>query len=292
MASGHEEGNSVFDFIYVDFQRISLLLSQFNNLGEMSQVTKSTGLGRGSEKGDSQELSGTVAIASGKTQFESRFSAHNEQSMSRTYDPRWMNAINFLDEAEGRSLLNREIETARIGEIVLISGPLKITDFGALRDIWNKPSMVQAMRAGQTPNVSLNRHERRKTGKPSVKDNGAPDGIDLFLDLVDVLPHTVQSMIGNLPKGWGILRDEGLIGSATDFVLKFGGKIPGNWTMIGILEAFPDTIENPEDIVRTSALDQVGDALFSHLEPITRQLLGRPTMAYGLTPLLILREVG
>lgn len=292
MASGHEEGNSVFDFIYVDFQRISLLLSQFNNLGEMSQVSEFKGAGRGSEKGDSQELSGTVAVASGKTQFDSRILARHEQSISRTYDPRWMNAINFLDEAEGRSLLNREIETARIGELVLISGPLKITDFGALRDIWNKPSMVQAMKAGQTSNVSLNRHERRKTGKSSVKENREPDGIDLFLDLVDVLPHTVQSTIGNLPKGWGILRDEGLIGSATDFVLKFGGKIPGNWTMIGILEAFPDTIENPEDIVQTSALDQVGDALFSHLEPITRQLLGRPTIAYGLTPLLILREVG
>ena len=298
MSSNKQDGPgkdaSVFDFVYVDFQRVSSLLSQLNDMGNLSEISENKSAGRSSDKADSQELGGSIAVASGRAQFGTTIGARHERSIQRTYDPRWMNAINFLDEADERDLINRNIGSARIGEIVMISGPLRIRDFGSLREIWRKPSMEKSMRLGAPKQTGGNRQARRKTAASgALPKNPQPTDLDIFLDLVEVLPHTVQSFVGQPESvAWGILRDEGIIGSASDFVLKFGGAVPGEWTAIGILEAFPGESANPEDIVQTTALDQVGDALLMHLEPLTRQLLGRPSDAYGITPLVILREVG
>lgn len=285
------KAGSVFDFVYIDFQRVSLLISQFNDFGELSSVSESKSAGRGSEKSDSYEVAGSISVASGKSNFENSTNSHFDKAISRTYDPKWINAVNFLDEAEARGFINRDIASARMGEVVMISGAIKITDYGALREIWKKPSMVKAMKAGATPLQSGNRQERRKNAHKGPETATTQEGLEIFLDIIDVLPHTVQCTMGENPKGWGLLRPEGLVGSATDFALKFGGNIPGDWSMIGILEALPDTTFLPPGIIQTHELEEIGPAFFAHLEPITRQLLGRPKIAFGLTPLIILREV-
>lgn len=288
-----EKAHSVFDFIYVDRDRISLLISQLNDLGEITAISEGKEAGRSSEKSDEFRGKGSAIFASGSGAIGSKTSAHHERSIERTYDPRWINALNFLDEAQHRNLINRDITHARIGEVVLVTGSLRIRDFGSLREIWNKPSMRKSMEAGALEDQGTSRQQRRKAAKGSStsKINKMPTELEIFLDLVEVLPHTTQAIVGNREIAWGLLKTEGLLGSSSDFALKFGGSIPGDWSMIGLLEALPGGSDQPLDILQTTQLDQVGDALFMHLEPLTRQLLGRPSNAYGVTPLIILREV-
>jgi hypothetical protein len=288
-----EKAHSVFDFIYVDRDRISLLISQLNDLGEMTAISEGKEAGRSSEKSDEFKGKGSAIFASGSGAIGSKTSAHHERSIERTYDSRWVNALNFLDEAQHKNLINRDIASARIGEVVLVTGPLRIRDFGSLREIWNKPSMRKSIEAGAVEDQATNRQQRRRAAKNNGdnKKNKSPTDLDMFFDLVEVLPHTTQAMVGDDYVAWGLLKSEGLLGSSSDFALKFGGSIPGDWAMIGLLEALPGGSDLPLDILETTQLDQVGDALFMHLEPLTRQFLGRPSNAYGVTPLIILREV-
>lgn len=291
----HERGreDSVFDFIYVDQQRISLLISQLSDFGEVTSISEEKDAGHASEKYDEFSTSANAVLASGRGTIGNKVYAHSDRSIQRTYDSRWLNALNFLDEAEHRSLINRELRNARIGEVVLAKGPLRIRDFSSLSEIWHKPSMKKSMEVGLDAELPSNRSERRKPGRKNSASSKSkmPTDLEIFLDLVDVLPHTTQAIVGRENLAWGLLKDEGLIGSPSDFALKFGSSIPGEWAMIGVLEAFPGESKSPDDILQTTQLDQVCDALFMHLEPVTRQLLGRPAQAYGLTPLMIMRQV-
>lgn len=287
-----EKGHSVYDFIYVDRDRISLLLSQLNNFGEITSISEGKEAGRSSGKSEDFEMSGDVVVASGSGKLGNSSSAHHGKSIERTYDPRWVNALNFLDEASDRGLIKRDLKNARIGEVVIVQGPLKIRDFGSLKDIWKLPSVKKAMEAGSAQEPAGNRQKRRKASKQNTehKKSNNPD-LDMFLELIDILPHTTHAIVGVADAAWGLLKAEGLLGSSSDFALKFGGSIPGHWAMVGLLEGLPGESEVPADILNTTHLEQVGDALFMHLEPITRQLLGRPSSAYGVTPLIIMREV-
>lgn len=80
--------------------------------------------------------------------------------------------------------------------------------------------------------------------------------------------------------------------ASSDFVLKFGGPIPGDWVAIGIMDAVPDSVINPAVDYGISDLDQIAAVMLGHLEPLVRQFLGRPSESYGITPLAVFREVG
>lgn len=286
-----EDEDSVFDFIYVDFERIATLSAQFNNMGSLVELLEAEGAERRSSKGDQLRTSGSALVAKGEVGVSSGTDSAHGKLSEKSYDPRWINALNLLDELEERKLLNRNIEHAGVGDVVLVQGGLKIRNFSTLKDIWRKPSMEAHMRLGEDQN-SGNRKERRRAAKQRGASPSEPSGLDTFLDLVEVLPHTVQMVLTSDKQIWGIVREEGLIGSSSDFVLKFGGEIPGAWVAVGILDALPDRVVPPDEVIQTTKVDEISDAFLAHLEPLTRQLLGRPGKAYGITPLLVFREIG
>lgn len=285
------EQSSVFDFIYVDQQRISQLLTQFNETGFLTEILDNKSAGRQSRKSDRHKVGGSALFLKGDSEIAADYSAHHEGSVGRKFDPKWVNALNFLDELQSRGLLQREISEARIGQIGLAFGSLKIRDLGALREIWNKPSVIAAFQNHEQEKSNLSRQQRKaKNRAVDGKSSSLPPEQQLFFDLVDTFPHTVQAIVGTEPKTWGILESQSLLGFSTDFALKFGGKIQGSWAMVGIVEALPDESINPSPF-ETKSIDEVADAMIAHLAPLSRQLLGRPSDAFGVTPLMIFREV-
>lgn len=133
--------------------------------------------------------------------------------------------------------------------------------------------------------------------KTELQENTA-----LMLEMLPVLPHSLNVIVaGPEAASWAALKEEHLIGSGSDLILKHGVSIPGDWQMLGILDAQPDP-GGQADIDANSHIDfadlthseshSLVEQLARIMSPIVRVLLGRPGSHYGVTPLLIFREVG
>ena len=85
------------------------------------------------------------------------------------------------------------------------------------------------------------------------------------------------------------LVEGGLSGSTIGLATKHGSQIPGRWSVLGVVDALPDDPDAPEDLEHNESEGILGMILGAML-PILK-VLGRPSNAYGVTPLIIFREV-
>lgn len=121
------------------------------------------------------------------------------------------------------------------------------------------------------------------------------------LELLPTLPHAVQACVFDDEElaVWCSLREEYLTTPASDLLLKHGCRVAARWNMLGILNAHPEEGANAgtdaslEPIHQGLAATRLGGlgALIGGIAPPIRQMLGRPATAYGVTPILIFREV-
>ena len=85
-----------------------------------------------------------------------------------------------------------------------------------------------------------------------------------------------------------------MVTKTSDLLLKHGSIIQGEWAIVGVLDAMPDGGAPAEgyDAEFASLLggSVIGTAA-AHLGPVARNMLGRPAGSYGMTPLLIFREI-
>ena len=74
-----------------------------------------------------------------------------------------------------------------------------------------------------------------------------------------------------------------------------GINIAGKWSLLGILDAVPDEgAKNsfPTNDMTPAFVERGLIPIVESLAPVTRFLLGRPNNYFGVTPMLIFREVG
>lgn len=117
------------------------------------------------------------------------------------------------------------------------------------------------------------------------------------------MPHAIQAHLllddGNTV--WFTLSQDSLVGQSSDLMLKHGSYVPGQWAVVGVLDAMPQNkpkegekplgLNDAEQAVVKLAETQIG-SLTARLSPVARRLLGRPDHTFGVTPLLIFRDVG
>ena len=308
-AHGDQSTDSVFDFLYYDATRIASFLSQFDSSGHLTTVTQGERAHRSKQENTALKTEGSIAVAKGAVTRETDRGAEYGRESQRIYDPRWANALAFLDYLDERRLLHRELESARIGQIVLFSGELSLFDLGVLRRMWDLPAvkkMILNAAGNQQPNEhgGANRQERRKlAASDRAKASSLPNEAELALELLTILPHAVQAAIStDFQSVWASLKEENLTIAAADLFMKHGLTIAGDWNVVGILDALPDEIDyQPADgeaplsalkqMVAGSKLGFFGFSMAPHLVPPVRQLLGRPSTSYGFTPLLLFREI-
>lgn len=105
---------------------------------------------------------------------------------------------------------------------------------------------------------------------------------------MQLLPHGIQGrLIGDLQRTvWFTLREDGLSTNAADVFLKHGSHIAGSWNIVGIVDALPSFAFSPQSPFEDGMQKAIAD-----LGASLRPAVGRPNDAWGMTPLLIFREV-
>lgn len=307
-ASGSEPGigaptdRSVYDFLYADSRRIASYLSQFEG-GHLTQLTRSIETGSSaSEDAGRQFAIGAPKVLGGGSHSQESNATSEKEGMIRTFDPYWTNARAFLDFLSGRDLIERDICAARMGQFVLVTGKLAILNLGSMQNVWALPIFRQMLAENMTKGSDAelgSRQQRRSQGKvskPADPLEGLETIVRLAIELLPTMPHfTTASIIGEFWSTWSTLTAENLVGSTSDLMLKHGNKIAGEWSMLGVLDALPDAEGTELDAVDKLLLgisdsNIVATATIG-LTPGIRMVAGRPSQSFGLTPLLIFREI-
>ncbi len=286
VSSGAQDGQStgsVYDILYYDARRIGSFLAQFDPSGHLQQVTQTESVGGHATSSTTKEA-GVDAYITAKGGSTKEVTEEEKKESARVYDPLWSNAFVLLDYLDERKLLKKAAYQARIGQFVLVEGDISVFDLATVAKMWALPSIRrQITGGGQQPTKT----------KPGTTPASNP--AEFGLEMISVLPHLLQVRIGQNGRNfWGSLREDSMVVSSSDLLLKHGASIAGKWLMLGILDAVPDDGASStfaQDL-GSRILSEGFTAIMGSLGPISRLLLGRSNDAFGITPLLIFRTVG
>lgn len=292
------ENASIYDFLYYDSQRVSSFLAQADANGALTSISTTEGVQKGSKRAKRFKLGAHSTLHGGaQIELEHGPATGAFHGIDREYDPLWANALSLLDMLEERGLVDVDIERGALGSFVLVQGKVSLSDFSMYRGLWDFPltkTLISETVFGQQEELmaaaAANLPKLRHRGKhPGAQKQPMNDVItETFISILKMMPHTAQVSLRR-EEGescWGTLRPDALVVPASDSVLKHGTVIPGEWHMLAILDASPFETESDQD----TNVNLLGQALNALAGP-TRNLLGRPEGSYGVTPLLIFREV-
>lgn len=289
---GPQDDDSVFDFLYHDPQRIGSFLSQMDPEGLLKGVKRTNSVSDGHADTAGGQVAGEALIVKGQASASTTLSTSTNSSGEATYDPLWTNARAFLDYLAQREMIQRDLSKATIGQFVITSGTLAVLDYVMLRAMWKLPTVQHFIKRDNGDAPELNRQGRRAGAAAKGNKVAEPSEMDLALEMMDVLPHSIQGRMATAQgEMWTTLSDSCLVTSPSDLLLKHGLALPGQWSMLGILDAYPfDSAESPQ-IENNGSMSDIFPAFLSLLAPITKGILGRPESSYAMTPVLIFREV-
>lgn len=305
-AKGQDEQASafVYDFLYHDSRRVGSFLSQLDQNGLLKEVKQSEHVAKGAKRGFSVNLGGNLPLAGGgNVGMEMTPKEGGGESLERVYDPFWANACELLDALEANGLIARDVSKTHLGGVVLVSGALNMIDLGLLQALWGLPTVQKKVMEGAQEDEPepFNRQDRRAKNKQNRnKSEPVNEDVQLMLEILPILPHSLNIVMqGAGASSWASLEPTSMVGSSSDLLLKHGDSIPGVWHMLGILDARPDvgSLDDAMDDGAAFSLDLLSGTqnfigqISNALAPMIRLLLGRPVVAYGVTPLLIFRQV-
>ena len=287
---------SVLDFLYYDSRRVFSFLAQLEGDGHLQQFTRSKGGKRLKKEMSSEDVRANAIVASGRIQGSTELTTDLSDGYSGVYDPIWANARAFLDKIGEAKLLGSSLDSAAIGQLVIAKGFLKVDDLRLFKDIWKTPTIQRQFKG----NLSGGRKPSNMSAAQKEAAKAEQDGKDIFADLIPVLPHSIHArLITDAPETpslvWCTLAEEYLVTSATDIMLTHGEIMPGDWSIVGILTAYPEFstpgLDRQFDENDLGMMDSLVGQLAKMIAPVIRVTLGRPAAAYAVTPLLIFREV-
>jgi hypothetical protein len=268
-----QKRDSVFDFLYVDRHRIGLYLSQFSEFGNLTNLVHSE------RAGDETVLSaGVPSLAKGEAKQS------QQTGIERHYDTQWSQVLNFLDEVQARNMLRRDIESSPIGGLLLISGSLYLANMRSFEKTWGAISSNAESKAPQHGN----RHARRTAARQEIAPSGV-DGLKILGSLEQPVFMILRSSSNRL---WSTLDPDNLVGGSSDLNLKHGLGVAGQWHLLAALDCQPGMGNDAPD----GRLCGGGDNVFSDSVVAMwrefRLVFGRPSDCCGVTPIVIMREIG
>jgi hypothetical protein len=298
-----QKRDSVFDFLS-DAQRIGSFLAQFDDAGHLQQITESETAGKHTRRGFKVSVGGGATVlgtgGSGNLGFERGPAEHGSEQTQRVYDPLWTNALTLLDYLETENLICRDVTAGHLGQFVLASGALSVLNASLLPKIWEsthiRNSAITTAVNGQKAiwnanptNKALPTRERNTAEKAFLKL--AENNSRAAMDILPSFPHSAQCTVaGKDFSVWSSLATEGMVGTVADLSLKHGTDVPGVWHLLGILDAQPSPIPAQINTPYTGVPTHF-ETMIRNFSNLARTALGRPPEAYGVTALLLFRQV-
>lgn len=271
--------NSVYDFLYYDSQRIGSFLGQFDPDGLLQSRKRVAGIGRSSQDKSNHAIKGGIpTVVGAEGAYENQVGERYDKSAEHTYDPLWANALQFLEYLEDKNLISRKITESKLGQFVLYRGSLLINDMALLKAMAENSTLRRWLATGLDDTKPSG--PRQTKGQPTSE-------AELVLSLIPILPPLIQATISSEETNiWSALNPNQLLLPTGDLMLKHGSTIAGEWSILGILDAFPDFMNTSN---RSSDSDLNG--AMGNFANLLRPIVGRPSGHYGITPLIIFREV-
>lgn len=288
MAQEEQPIDSVFDILYSDTPRIHSLYAQLFNDGLLTSLRKK--FISGETKGNTATVQGKIEanagiplIAGGKAEGNIGGAVKSEntdaEELEQNFDTRLTLVSSFLDRLDELGFIKRNIQQASIGSIVLISGKVSMLDIGFIQKIWD-PALT----------LALSQQQKKTPVERSFTQKNQKAIGDVFKKLPE---NTTLHVTDESNQFWAILDNPHMISKPSSLALMHGATVKGQWNILGILDAYPDFLDEQE--TNQPMEEMLSDTLFmkayTQMFEAMRPMMGRPSSSYGITPLLIFREI-
>lgn len=245
--------NAICDCLYVDRGRISSLYAQLFLQGTLTSV-KTTAQ---DSFADDKNLGSDIKVF----KVEAKSTNSGSEGIERVFDPTWAVPFEVLARLNERSLIRSSLADPQLGIVVLIEAYIRIIDYATMKDLW----------------------------EPAFNMFGG-ENVQGIVGLMKSIPHAMHAHFlttdGYL---WAALEAQYLTVPASDIVLKYGGSLSGQWKVLFVLDSYPETGLSTAS-ADSWAAGQATDGVFNAIRAI-RELIGRPFGWFGVTPLMIFREI-
>lgn len=252
-------------------------------------------MGEAASHTSGKEFSASVPqVVGGKATSSETVGENSTDSLMSVFDPHWANARAFLNYLNEHDLIHRDIADVELGQFVMVSGFLNIQDLVMFKEAWKLDSIKKLIKKGAGIGAPMG----NLTSAQKAEAKEQQGNLEMLLELIQIMPHAIHATLlesGDRPvMVWCSLREEYMAAPASEFQLLHGDYIPGQWTMLGILSAGPDVgVDVPNEIsdLEPGVMQSIVGVMSKSLSPVIRLSLGRPRVAFAVTPLLIFREV-
>lgn len=224
------KSNSVYDFLYQDVRRVGSFLAQFEEHGVRQSIKSTEGTGRAQTvKGGATGTLGLPAVMGASAIVDVATTDDTKDIAEHTFDPLWSNSRRLLDYLSEHELIEKDLWEAKLGRFVLVSGTLSIIDTNILTTIFEDEDLQRAF--------------CEQVCRENGHEEGSPEAIETRrnINLVGRMPKAINLFIyrdgGN---AWATLSNESLVTPAHDIAFKHGAAIRGTWSVLGVLDAWPD----------------------------------------------------
>jgi hypothetical protein len=273
----------LIDFLYADHERVASFLSQ---LGETDGVLKEVSSGATRSKTEGSKGVGSGGIFGFSASAEGSHSQSAQREARLVYDPLWANSLKLID-AIATASSNALSDTPEVGQLRQISGSLRVFDISYLPALVMNPAMTEFIRLGQ--------EDEDEDDRTFQNDANGRQEAEVTQAYLGALPFGIQFLLNDHANHfWFNLKRQYLSLYDLDIPLKFPQKIPGVWKAIGIVDAAPND-DSMDDI------EELPDRVRAHIPPFmqklsqlpenTNEMFGRQDCTYGLSPLMIYREL-
>lgn len=278
MEQEQQSTDSLYDFLYVDNQRASSLLAQMHGPGVVTSIKQVT-----AEIDKSMSDAGfDLKIVKSKVGVEETIN----QTQEKSFDASWTLPINLLDKLAENDLIRTELNGERLGSTVLCKGKMRIFDISVFQK--SVPFIAKMMEVEQ-PKLP----PKAKKSNLKVEDHFVAPGVTfgMMKEVLNIVPNTLQvDFINEAAQTiWMTINRDYLTINPDDMVLKYGSSLPGEWYVIGFIDALPEVEEDMMDAYSFES-NQMKDGITGMLSGI-RDLAGRSSNSYGMTPLVIFRKI-
>lgn len=270
----------MLDFLYSDHERVASFLSQLHTSGSLQAVEQ------GGQKTKSTQKEGGLSFGPVKGGISQGHDWNRE--VRQTYDPLWRNSLKLIQDVEDKATINADDQLA-IGQLRTLSGSLLAYDLSSLTSIMQSESMEGFIANGIPESAELSERSSK------VKNQQKKDEASVLRSFLKELPLGIGFVfVTESAHFWFSVKREFLSLYTMDVPLKFPTHISGQWNVLGIVDALPeDHVEGIRHILDRN-IDGLLPAMVLHMMQLTgvsTGMFGRPVPAYGLSPLVVYRDV-